>query len=161
MEPRVELTERLAQALLARGWMLVTAESCTGGMVAEWCTSISGSSRWFFGGFVTYDNRAKMEWLGVREETLRLHGAVSEQTVREMVDGALSRSPAQAALAISGIAGPTGGTPDKPVGTVWIGWGIEDRRWAERFHFDGDRDAVRRQAAQAALEGLSARLQLL
>ncbi len=146
--------ERVADALLEKGWMLVTAESCTGGLVAARCTDMAGSSRWFFGGFVTYDNRAKVDWLGVRVETLRLHGAVSEQMVREMASGALARSGAQVALAISGIAGPSGGTPDKPVGTVWIAWAGPHGVTAERFHFEGDRAAVRRQAAEAALAGV-------
>lgn len=146
--------EQVAEALLAKNWMLVTAESCTGGLVASRCTDMPGSSRWFFGGFVTYDNRAKMDWLNVRAETLRLHGAVSEQTVREMAAGALARSGAQVALAISGIAGPSGGTPDKPVGTVWIAWAGPHGVEAERFHFDGDRAAVRQQAAEAALAGV-------
>ncbi len=146
--------EQVAEALLAKHWMLVTAESCTGGLVASRCTDMPGSSRWFFGGFVTYDNRAKMDWLDVRSETLRLHGAVSEQTVREMTSGALARSGAQVSLAISGIAGPSGGTPDKPVGTVWIAWAGPEGVVAERFHFRGDRAAVRAQAAEAALAGV-------
>ena len=148
------MIEQVAEALLEKGWMLVTAESCTGGLVASRCTDLPGSSRWFFGGFVTYDNRAKMDWLGVREETLRLHGAVSEQTVREMAEGALRRSGVQVALAISGIAGPTGGTPEKPVGTVWIAWAGPSGIRAARFHFQGDRVAVRAQAAEAALAGV-------
>ena len=146
--------EQVAEVLLARRWMLVTAESCTGGLVASRCTDMPGSSRWFFGGFVTYDNRAKMVWLHVREETLRQHGAVSAQTVREMAAGALARSGAQVALAISGIAGPTGGTPKKPVGTVWIAWAGPNEVTAERFHFAGDRAAVRQAAAEAALAGV-------
>lgn len=148
------MIEQIADALLARKWMLVTAESCTGGLVASRCTDVPGSSCWFFGGFVTYDNRAKMDWLGVHEETLRRHGAVSEQTVREMATGALARSEAQVALAISGIAGPSGGTPDKPVGTVWIGWAGPDGVRAERFHFEGDRATVRNRAADEALHGV-------
>ena len=146
--------EQVAEVLLARRWMLVTAESCTGGLVASRCTDMPGSSRWFFGGFVTYDNRAKMAWLHVREETLRQHGAVSAQTVREMAAGALARSGAQVALAISGIAGPTGGTPKKPVGTVWIAWAGPNEVTVERFHFAGDRAAVRQAAAEAALAGV-------
>jgi len=149
------LVETLAHRLTARNWMLVTAESCTGGMIAKRCTDRPGSSAWFFGGFVTYANAAKMRWLGVGAETLRLHGAVSEQTVREMAAGALRHSEAQVAVAVSGIAGPSGGTADKPVGTVWIGWatlaGVTE---AQRFHFDGDRAAIREKAARAALVGV-------
>ena len=149
------MIEQVAKALLEKGWMLVTAESCTGGLIAKRCTDRSGSSQWFFGGFVTYANAAKMHWLGVAEETLRRHGAVSEQTVREMAAGALRQSAAQVAVAVSGIAGPTGGTPDKPVGTVWIGWAtLSGVTEAQCYHFDGDRAAVREQAARAALVGV-------
>lgn len=153
-----DLIEQLAEQLLQNQWMMVTAESCTGGLVAKLCTDPPGSSRWFFGGLVTYDNQAKRAWLGVREETLRLHGAVSEQTVREMAEGALAKSQAQVSVSISGIAGPTGGTPEKPVGTVWIGWCVAGETGAQCFHFDGDRAAIRQQAAQAALQGVLARL---
>lgn len=149
------LVETLAHRLKAHDWMLVTAESCTGGLIAKRCTDRPGSSSWFFGGFVTYANEAKMRWLGVEEATLRLHGAVSEQTVREMAAGALQRSDAHIAVAVSGIAGPSGGTPDKPVGTVWIGWATRSGTIeAQCYHFDGDRTAVREQAARAALVGV-------
>ncbi len=149
------LASRLGQALLARGWMLATAESCTGGWAAQAITAIPGSSAWFDRGFVTYSNAAKQAMLGVRPETLERHGAVSEATVREMAEGALSRSLAQAAFAISGIAGPTGGTPDKPVGTVCLAWawqGAPTR--TATLHFTGDRRAIRAQSVQAALQGL-------
>lgn len=149
------LVETLAHRLTAHDWMLVTAESCTGGLIAKRCTDRPGSSSWFFGGFVTYANEAKMRWLGVEDATLRLHGAVSEQTVREMAAGALRRSDAHIAVAVSGIAGPGGGTPDKPVGTVWIGWStLSGTTEAQCYHFDGDRAAVREQAARAALVGV-------
>src|SRR5687767_6559743 len=118
-----ELAERAGRALEKRGWMVATAESCTGGWVAEAITMIPGSSVWFDRGFVTYTNEAKREMLGVRGETLERHGAVSEEVVREMVTGALGASRAQVALAVSGVAGPSGGTPQKPVGMVCFAWG--------------------------------------
>lgn len=150
-----ELSQRVGQALLARGWMMASAESCTGGWVAECITMVSGSSQWFDRGFVTYTNRAKEEMLGVRADTLRTHGAVSEQTVCEMVEGALRDSQASIAVAISGVAGPTGGSPDKPVGTVCIAWGVKGKAaQAVRHRFDGDRESVRRQSVVAALNGL-------
>lgn len=155
-----ELSERVGQALLAPGWMMASAESCTGGWVAECVTMVSGSSQWFDRGFVTYTNRAKQEMLGVQAQTLAAHGAVSEQTVAEMVQGALRHSQAQIALAISGVAGPTGGSPDKPVGTVCIGWGLRDAApQVQRYRFDGDREAVRRQSVIEALNGVLARAQ--
>ena len=136
---------------------LVTAESCTGGWIAKVVTDIPGSSDWFDCGMATYSYEAKQAMLGVRPETLEFHGAVSRECVVEMVSGALVHSGATVAVAVTGIAGPTGGTPDKPVGTVWIAW---KRRGgypiAEKFTFDGDRDAVRRQTVVAALHGLEA-----
>ena len=151
--------ERLAQAvgeaLLARGWMLAAAESCTGGWVAAAVTAIDGSSRWFERGFVTYSNEAKMDLLEVPAETLATHGAVSEATVRAMAAGALAHSRAQVALSISGIAGPTGGTPEKPVGTVWHGWAVSGGAVDARLHhYAGDRRTVRRQAVVTALQGV-------
>jgi nicotinamide-nucleotide amidase len=135
--------------------MLVTVESCTGGWIAKTLTDLPGSSAWFHAGVVTYSYEAKEELLGVNPHTLELAGAVSEETVLEMVSGALARFGAGAAVAVTGIAGPTGGTSDKPVGTVWIGW---KRRGgyghAQVFHFSGDREAVRRQTVAAALIGL-------
>jgi nicotinamide-nucleotide amidase len=149
------LARRLGERLLARGWMTATAESCTGGWIAKTLTDVAGSSAWFDRGFVTYTNEAKQDLLGVRTETLAAHGAVSEATVREMVAGALARSRAAVAVAVSGIAGPTGGTPDKPVGTVWLAWGDRDGTIrAERYRFEGDREAVRRQAVARAIQGL-------
>jgi len=145
----------LAERLLARGETLVCAESCTGGWVAKVCTDLPGSSGWFERGFVSYTNLAKQEMLGVSAATLETHGAVSEATVREMVDGALAHSAAHWALAISGIAGPGGGSADKPVGTVWMAWaGPGGWHRTDVYHFPGDRETVRRQAVAAALQGL-------
>lgn len=135
--------------------MLVTAESCTGGWIAKTLTDLPGSSAWFDAGVVTYSYEAKEALLGVNPRTLEHSGAVSEETALEMVSGALARFGAGVAVAVTGIAGPSGGTPDKPVGTVWIGW---KRRGgyghARQFHFPGDREAVRRQTVAAALIGL-------
>lgn len=150
-----QLAEKTGEVLRARRLMLATAESCTGGWVGEVVTSIPGSSHWFERGFITYTNIAKQEMLGVLPETLENHGAVSEQTVREMAVGALKNSHAQVALAISGIAGPGGATPFKPVGTVCLAWvmaGGEVR--SEMRQFSGDRQDVRRQAVEAALRGV-------
>ncbi len=134
---------------------MCTAESCTGGWIAKTLTDLAGSSAWFDCGMVAYSYEAKQALLGVRPQTLEKEGAVSRETVIEMVSGALVTSAATLAVAVTGIAGPGGGTPDKPVGTVWIGW---KRRGgypeAEVFHFDGDREAVRRQTVAAALAGL-------
>lgn len=154
-----DLAQRLGEGLKARNLWLATAESCTGGWVGEAVTSVSGSSNWYDRGFITYTNQAKQDMLGVSAETLATHGAVSEATVREMALGALRHSRAQAALAISGIAGPTGGTPEKPVGLVWFAWAFADGRVeAERYVFPGDRQGVRRQAVATALDGLLKRL---
>ena len=135
--------------------MLATAESCTGGWIAKTLTDLPGSSAWFDAGVVTYSYDAKAALLGVNRTTLERYGAVSEQTALEMVSGAIDRLGAAVAVAVTGIAGPTGGTPDKPVGTVWIGW---QRRGgpprATRFLFSGDREAVRRQTVAAALIGI-------
>jgi nicotinamide-nucleotide amidase len=153
------LAAELGSALLARGWMLATAESCTGGWVAQAVTAIAGSSAWFDRGFVTYSNAAKMDMLGVKPGTLDRHGAVSEAVVREMAEGALRHSWAQAALAISGIAGPGGGTPERPVGLVCFAWAIADAATSTAvMQFQGDRRAVRAQSARAALRGLLDRL---
>ena len=154
-----ELALKVGEALAAKGWMVATAESCTGGWVAKALTDVAGSSAYVDRGFVTYTNEAKREMLGVAEATLKAFGAVSEAVVREMAEGALASSRAQATLAISGIAGPTGGTPEKPVGTVWFAWAVagEETR-AEVMRFDGDREAVRRRAVVHALDRLLARL---
>jgi nicotinamide-nucleotide amidase len=134
---------------------MACAESCTGGWLAKTATDLAGSSRWFERGFVTYSNESKVEMLGVQPSTLAAHGAVSEATAREMAGGVLAHSRAQLSVAITGIAGPGGATPDKPVGLVWFAWAREGREpVARRLRFDGDREAVRRQAVQAAWEGL-------
>lgn len=153
------LAQQLGQRLRAGRQTVATAESCTGGWIAKTLTGIAGSSEWFDCGMVAYSYEAKQALLGVRPQTLELTGAVSRETVIEMVSGALVNSGATLAVAVTGIAGPGGGSDDKPVGTVWIGW---KRRGgyarAERFQFDGDRDAVRRQTVAHALEGLAALL---
>jgi nicotinamide-nucleotide amidase len=150
-----QLLSRLAEGLSVRGEMLATAESCTGGWVAKVCTDLAGSSTWFERGFVTYSNQSKQDMLGVSADTLADFGAVSEQVVLEMASGALAHSRAQWALAISGVAGPSGGTPEKPVGTVWLAWaGPGEWRLSRRCDFKGDRDAVRRQAMHTAIEVL-------
>ena len=133
----------LADLMLKRHWMLATAESCTGGMIAAACTDLAGSSAWFERGFVTYSNEAKSDMLGVPAKLIATHGAVSEPVARAMASGALQHSRAQVALSVTGIAGPGGGSPDKPVGTVWFGWATPDGVWSEVQRFDGDRAAVR------------------
>jgi nicotinamide-nucleotide amidase len=154
-----ELSGKVGDALKARKVMMAAAESCTGGWIGQAVTMVPGSSKWFDRGFVTYTNEAKQEMLGVSADTLKQFGAVSEQTVREMVAGALTRSRAQIAVAVSGIAGPNGGSPAKPVGTVLLAWGEKGGSIkAQAMHFQGDRDAVRRQTVIAALEGLLALL---
>ena len=141
--------------LKAQGVMLATAESCTGGWVAQAVTAISGSSDWFERGFVTYSDAAKQEMLGVSAHTLAEHGAVSEPTAREMAAGALVHSRAQVALAITGVAGPSGGSPEKPVGTVCFAWSRKNGApVAQTRHFEGDRESVRRQSVIAALQGV-------
>ncbi len=150
------LATATGQLLLAGRHMLVTAESCTGGWIAKCMTDVAGSSAWFDCGMAAYSYEAKQALLGVRPQTLEQHGAVSRECVVEMVSGALVHSGASIAVAVTGIAGPSGGSDDKPVGTVWIGW---KRRGgyarAEVFHFEGDRDAVRRQTVATALRGIA------
>lgn len=149
------LALELGEALLERQLLLVTAESCTGGWVAQIITSVAGSSQWYERGFITYSNEAKVEMLGVDAATLERHGAVSEEVVREMAEGALTRSHAQVSVAISGIAGPHGGSADKPVGTVCLAWALAGRIVvSRREHFNGNRTAVRWQAVIAALGGV-------
>jgi len=156
------LAAELGSRLLARGEVLATAESCTGGWVAQCVTAIAGSSAWFDRGFVTYSNDAKLDMLGVGRKTLARHGAVSEPVAIEMAQGALRHSRAQWALAISGVAGPSGGTVEKPVGTVCFAWAGGDGTVAcETRHFAGDREAVRRASVENALHGLLARLPAL
>ena len=149
------LAAQVGGALKAHGLMLATAESCTGGGVAHAITYVAGSSAWFERGFITYSNLAKQQMLGVNEATLNQHGAVSEAVVREMVTGALANSAAQVALAVSGIAGPDGGTPDKPVGTVWFSWGIKNGAvHTQRHQLNGNRAEVRAQSVHIALQGV-------
>ncbi len=150
--------ERLAAELSAQGWKMATAESCTGGWIAKCCTDRPGSSDWFERGFVTYSNAAKIESLDVQPKTLDLAGAVSEEVALQMADGARNAAGVEIAVAVTGIAGPDGGTPDKPVGTVWFAWSSADRTEAEVYRFQGDRDAVRRQSVACALQGLIDRL---
>ncbi len=154
------LAAQVGAALQTRGWRLATAESCTGGWAAQTITAIAGSSAWFDRGFVTYSNEAKREMLGVQADTLAIHGAVSEATVREMAAGALARSRAEVAFAISGIAGPAGGSADKPVGMVCLAWALAGHAVETGIrHFDGERRAIRAQSVRAALQGLLDRLQ--
>ncbi|HYA39609.1 MAG TPA: CinA family protein [Candidatus Methylomirabilis sp.] len=154
MEPET-LARAVGHELKKQGLMLTTAESCTGGWVAQIVTSVSGSSEWFERGFVTYTNIAKREMLGVKTTILSRHGAVSEPTARAMAEGALANSHAQVAVAITGIAGPTGGTPEKPVGTVCFAWAGRKRDSVSAKHlFSGDREGIRRQAVAVALQGL-------
>lgn len=150
-----DLAERLGAVLVARGWQAATAESCTGGGIAEAITRVAGSSAWFEQGFVTYTNAAKQTQLGVSEETLETWGAVSSATVEAMVTGALTRGTADVAVAVSGIAGPGGGSPSRPVGTVWLAWARRGAPPEARcIHFPGDRAEVRAGTVRAAIEGL-------
>lgn len=152
---------RIGDALKSRGLMMATAESCTGGWVAQVITSIPGSSHWFDRGFVTYSNVSKQEMLGVRGSTLEQQGAVSDAVVREMAEGALAHSGASVSVAISGIAGPEGGTPGKPIGTVWLAWaGAGYATRSRSAHFAGDREMVRQQAMMAGLHGILELLQV-
>ena len=159
MIPLEPLAEELGRRLRARGWRLATAESCTGGWIAKVATDIPGSSAWFECGFVVYSNAAKQELLGVDAALLRTHGAVSAETVAAMAEGAVARSRAQVAVAVSGIAGPGGGSDQKPVGTVFLAWSLPGREGqVEHRRFAGDRAAIRRQTVQLALEQLIVRL---
>lgn len=150
-----DLSLRVGRALEARGWMLVTAESCTGGGIAECITRTAGSSAWFDRAFITYTNAAKQEMLGVQPATLQRHGAVAEETAREMADGALRHSRAHIAVSVTGIAGPGGAVPGKPVGTVCFAWALRDAAvCCDTRHFAGDRSAVRRASIEHALQML-------
>lgn len=149
-----DTTAALGTALQQRGWMLATAESCTGGLIAAACTDLAGSSNWFERGFVTYSNAAKTELLGVPAELITAHGAVSEPVVRAMVCGAAQRAGVQVAVASTGIAGPGGGSATKPVGTVWLGWYVAGRVFARCHQFAGERSAVRQQAVAQVLAQL-------
>jgi len=154
-----ELSRQAGVRLKARRWMLATAESCTGGWVAQAITAIAGSSEWFERGFVTYSNESKQELLGVPPETIASHGAVSEETAAAMAFGALHRSRAHFAVAITGIAGPGGGSAHRPVGTVCFGFAAEEKVRTERIVLQGDREAIRRQAVAHALQGVVAWLE--
>ena len=150
----------VADLLLKRSWMLATAESCTGGLIAAACTDLAGSSQWFERGFVTYSNAAKTDQLGVDAALIARDGAVSESVVRAMAQGALDRSRAQVAIAVTGIAGPGGGSAAKPVGTVWLAWATQEGLRSEVQHFPGDRAAVRAATVHHALHTLVQRLQV-
>ena len=150
----VDLVTLLAQRLLEKKLALVSAESCTGGLIAAACTDLAGSSAWFERGFVTYSNDAKIELLGVEERLLRRAGAVCEGVARAMVTGAMTHSHAQVAVAVTGVAGPTGGSPSKPVGTVWFGFAVPGQVVTEKCRFDGDRAAVRAATVRHALTRL-------
>ena len=165
MSSESELTHALAQALMQHGWMLATAESCTGGLIAARCTDLAGSSDWFERGFVTYSNEAKHELLGVDNLLIAEHGAVSESVAQAMALGALRHSQAQVSIAVTGIAGPSGGSAEKPVGTVWFAWALPsetgptlgaETAWVktECCHFKGDRAAVREAAVAHATQTL-------
>ena len=146
--------EQLATALRERGWMLATAESCTGGMIAAACTDLAGSSEWFERGFITYSDAAKTELLGVDAALIEANGAVSEVVARAMAFGAVRHSRGQVSVAVTGVAGPTGGSPQKPVGTVWFGFQVDGQLTSETRRFDGDRAAVREATVQHALRRL-------
>ena len=148
------IVSRLADALRARGLTCATAESCTGGLIGAKLTAVPGSSEWYAGGVISYANSVKIGLLGVPEEDITAFGAVSEPVVRAMALGACRATGADAACSVSGVAGPGGGTPEKPVGTVWIGWCLHGQTRARRFQFSGDRASIREQTAQEALRGL-------
>jgi len=151
----LSLLMKVARQLEDRGWMMATAESCTGGWIAKCCTDLAGSSAWFERGFVTYSNNAKQRMLGVSPDSLVREGAVSETVALEMAEGARREADVNVAISVTGIAGPDGGTPDKPVGTVWFGWSVgQQPSRAEKMCFTGDRDGVRRQSVGYSLTRL-------
>ena len=152
-------TTNLADILQRKGWLLATAESCTGGMIAAACTDLAGSSNWFERGFVTYSNDAKTEMLGVDAALIVRHGAVSEEIVLAMAQGAIQCSHAQVAAAVTGVAGPAGGSAAKPVGTVWFGWATPAGMESEMRRFEGDRAAVRMATVRHSLGRLAELLQ--
>jgi len=153
-----DLTKTLADILLSRNWTLSLAESCTGGLVCATLTELAGSSEWFERGYITYSNEAKTECLGVPTQLIESHGAVSEQTAKAMAEGARINSGSDVAISITGIAGPSGGSADKPVGTVCFGWATENQSLTKTMRFDGDRQAVRQQATEFVLTELIALL---
>jgi nicotinamide-nucleotide amidase len=150
--------QHLAERLTQLGWMLATAESCTGGMIASRCTDLAGSSAWFDRGFVTYSNLSKVQMLGVAETLIDQHGAVSESVAKAMALGAVYRSAAQVSVAVTGVAGPSGGSPEKPVGTVWLAWCIDGCVHTELMLFSGHRDQIREATTSHAIEGLLKRI---
>ena len=149
-----ELIDRIAVALMQRRERIGTAESCTGGLIAAACTDLAGSSQWFERGVVSYSNEAKAELLGVPPALIEAHGAVSEPVARAMAAGAVAHSRAQVAVAVTGVAGPTGGSPAKPVGTVWFGWAVDGAVHTELQQFPGDRAAVRHATVAHSLQRL-------
>lgn len=151
----LEVVRKVGAVLGAHGWRMAAAESCTGGLVSSMLTDVAGSSFWFEGAVVAYDNRVKTRLLGVPEAVLREHGAVSRECVEAMAQGARELFSVPVALAVSGIAGPGGGSAEKPVGTVWIAWAIPDRIWSRNFFFEGERAAVKEQTARVAVEELA------
>ena len=153
------LSRLVADLMLKKQSFLTTAESCTGGLIAAACTDLAGSSQWFDRGFVTYSNAAKTDMLGVDAALIAQFGAVSEQVAAAMAQGAVKRSAAQVSVAVTGVAGPTGGSAEKPVGTVWIGWCVNGQTSTELCHFAGDRAMVRSLTVLRALQGLIERLQ--
>lgn len=154
-----DLTKTLAEILLSRNWTISLAESCTGGLVCSTLTELSGSSEWFERGYITYSNEAKTECLGVPAEIIKAHGAVSEAVAKAMAEGARINSRSNVAISITGVAGPSGGTPEKPVGTVWFGWATAKQTQTKTMRFDGDRQMVREQATEYALTELIALLE--
>jgi len=155
MTSRMALVSRLAKLAISANYQLATAESCTGGGVAKALTEIAGSSAWFTAGLVTYSNQAKQNLLGVTEAMLEKQGAVSKAVVKAMVKGACERAQADLAVALSGVAGPGGGSPEKPVGTVWLAWGTKEKQLAKVFNFTGNRRQIREASIDKALEGLA------
>ena len=158
MQKMTSVAKRIGGLLQDKGYLLVTAESCTGGLIGAVCTEIAGSSAWFYGGVISYANEAKMEGLSVKEDTLAAFGAVSEQTVKEMCAGALQLG-GSLSVAVSGVAGPAGGSVEKPVGCVYIGWQVAGQEArVVRYQFSGDRQGVREATVLAALEGVEEQL---
>ena len=151
----LDIAEKVGRELELRGMRMATAESCTGGWIAQEITAVAGSSAWFECGFVTYSNRAKHTMLGVDPAVIETYGAVSEQVVIQMAEGALQKSGADIAVAVSGVAGPGGGSAEKPVGTVWLAWAMQGKPTVTLVNkFDGNRESVRQQSVQKALEGV-------
>jgi nicotinamide-nucleotide amidase len=158
---RQSLCRLLADLMLKNRMYLTTAESCTGGLIAGACTDLAGSSQWFDRGFVTYSNAAKTDMLGVDADLIAQFGAVSEEVAIAMALGAIAHSKAQVSVAVTGVAGPAGGSAEKPVGTVWVAWCVSGHTSTELCHFDGDRAMVRALTVQRALQGLVERLEVL